>query len=109
MEQTCILILSYLCEMTSAEIRRRFDQVTALRQRFTEVQLFVRGLLEKHGCATLDQLPDEWQAVIAERAAGLKTPGELSVELTTLNREVDSLTVVRELHKLYGLPDTRIG
>jgi hypothetical protein len=35
--------------MTGAEIRARFDQVTALRARFTAVQLFVRGLLERHG------------------------------------------------------------
>ena len=58
--------------MTLEEIKTRANAVAALRARFTEVQLFTRSVLERHGCATIDQLPDEWQRVIEERAAGLR-------------------------------------
>jgi len=93
--------------MTQEEIRRRFDEVTAKRTAFTEAQLFVRGLLERHGVQRVEDLPQAWQDEVDRVGADLKTPGELSAELSTLSREVESNAVVRELHKLCSMPDTR--
>jgi hypothetical protein len=93
--------------MTQEEIRARFDAVAELRARFTEAQLFVRGLLERHGVQRVEDLPQAWIEIIDVRAAGLLTPEQVGAELSALNREVESLAVVRELHKLYGLEDTR--
>jgi hypothetical protein len=77
--------------------------------RFFALHAWVLEQKEKYGVTLLEFLPDETQRIIEERAAGLKTPGELSAELAEIDRELKSYCVVYELHKLYGMVDPRPG
>jgi hypothetical protein len=102
-----------LLTMTLEEIKARHATLWAhcegQRRRFFELRALVHRELERHGVSCIADLPQAWQDIIDEMGWDLKTPEELSAELTVLGRELESLTVVRELRRIYFLPDTRPG
>ena len=93
--------------MTIEEIKARYDRNSSMKARFFELHAFTRQELERCGCNRIADLPEEVQARIAELASGVLTPSQIAAEFDALGRECDSLAIVQELRRLYGLPDTR--
>jgi hypothetical protein len=94
--------------MTLAEIKARHAAVVESRAAFIAVQLVVRAELDKHGVQRVADLPREWRRIVDERARNLKTPQELSRELTRLDRALEALKSTNELQRLFRMPDLRI-